>query len=290
MYQTNLKYNIETPPKYPQSFTGKERDSETGFSYFGARYYDSDILTSWLSVDPLADKYPSLSPYNYCAWNPVKLVDPDGEEIIAALVGAVINASVEIVSQTISNGFDNLDNGKGFFDKWDANIDWFDVGVSAVEGFANGAIPGTGKAAKLAIEGGSMALRASADLCANKNSDGKITFRSILSKGDNRKKGGELGIDICGELTSFALGRVTQINNIPFQRESFVECAFETGLRGSFSGIVNTPFEYWKTNYMQRNSSRIIIEPIQINLNHSWQRYLPHIDYYTQYINYNTNR
>ena len=81
MYQTNLKYNIETPPKYPQSFTGKERDSETGFSYFGARYYDSDILTGWLSVDPMADKYPNISPYAYCAWNPVKLVDPDGRMI-----------------------------------------------------------------------------------------------------------------------------------------------------------------------------------------------------------------
>ena len=64
------------------TFTGKERDSETGFSYFGARYYDSDILTGWLSVDPMADKYPSLSPYNYCAWNPVKLVDPDGRDTI----------------------------------------------------------------------------------------------------------------------------------------------------------------------------------------------------------------
>ena len=53
------------------TFTGKERDSETGFSYFGARYYDSDILTGWLSVDPMADKYPSLSPYAYCGWNPV---------------------------------------------------------------------------------------------------------------------------------------------------------------------------------------------------------------------------
>ena len=29
--------------------------AETGLSYFGARYYDSDILTGWLSVDPLAD-------------------------------------------------------------------------------------------------------------------------------------------------------------------------------------------------------------------------------------------
>ena len=35
----------------------------------------------WLSVDPLADKYPGISPYAYCAWNPVKLVDPDGAEI-----------------------------------------------------------------------------------------------------------------------------------------------------------------------------------------------------------------
>ena len=62
-------------------FIGKERDSETGFSYFGARYFDSDILTGWLSVDPMADKYPSLSPYAYCTWNPVRLVDPDGREI-----------------------------------------------------------------------------------------------------------------------------------------------------------------------------------------------------------------
>ena len=99
MCQTYLKYNAKTPPKPPRTFTRKERDSETGFSYFGARYYDSDILTGWLSVDPMADKYPNISPYAYCggtrptgadehrliefniANNPVRLVDPDGEEI-----------------------------------------------------------------------------------------------------------------------------------------------------------------------------------------------------------------
>ena len=37
-------------------------------------------MTMWLSVDPMADKYPSISPYAYCAWNPVKLVDPDGND------------------------------------------------------------------------------------------------------------------------------------------------------------------------------------------------------------------
>ena len=59
------------------TFSAKEKDSETALSYFGARYYTSD-LSVWLSVDPMAAKYPSLSPYVYCANNPVKLVDIDG--------------------------------------------------------------------------------------------------------------------------------------------------------------------------------------------------------------------
>ena len=33
-------------------FTGKERDEETGFGYFGARYMDHELMTMWLSVDP----------------------------------------------------------------------------------------------------------------------------------------------------------------------------------------------------------------------------------------------
>ncbi len=62
------------------TFSAKEKDTETGLSYFGSRYYSSD-LSIWLSVDPMSDKYPSMSPYIYCANNPVRLVDPNGEEI-----------------------------------------------------------------------------------------------------------------------------------------------------------------------------------------------------------------
>ena len=71
------------PPIYTERFmfTGKERDTETGYSYFGARYYDSDLSGLFLSVDPMADKYPSISPYAYCAWNPINLTDPTGDTI-----------------------------------------------------------------------------------------------------------------------------------------------------------------------------------------------------------------
>jgi RHS repeat-associated protein len=64
----------------PYIFSAKERDPETGYSYFGARYYDPNVSV-WLSVDPMADKYPSMSAYMYCAGNPVMLVDPDGQKI-----------------------------------------------------------------------------------------------------------------------------------------------------------------------------------------------------------------
>ena len=65
-------------------YSGKERDEETGYDYFGARHYTS-AFSGWLSPDPLMDKYPSISPYAYCSWNPLKYVDPDGKEKIVSL-------------------------------------------------------------------------------------------------------------------------------------------------------------------------------------------------------------
>ena len=56
-------------------FNAKELDNETGLYYYGARYLDP-TGAMWLSVDPMWEKYAGMSPYNYCAGNPVKLVDP----------------------------------------------------------------------------------------------------------------------------------------------------------------------------------------------------------------------
>ena len=56
---------------------------------FGARVYDPRTA-AWLSQDPMAEKYYSISPYAYCAGNPVNLVDPTGEDIWDKLVGFLV--------------------------------------------------------------------------------------------------------------------------------------------------------------------------------------------------------
>ena len=58
-------------------FTGKELSEESGEYDFGARFLDP-IPGRFTTIDPLAEKYYSLSPYAYCAGNPMSFVDPDG--------------------------------------------------------------------------------------------------------------------------------------------------------------------------------------------------------------------
>lgn len=61
----------------PYKFNAKELDAETGNYYYGARYYNPK-WSVWLSTDPLSEKMPSWSSYNYAFSNPIKFIDPTG--------------------------------------------------------------------------------------------------------------------------------------------------------------------------------------------------------------------
>ena len=68
--------------RHPFRFTGKELDRQNGLNWydFGARWYDVAGVPMWTSVDPLAEKYYNVSPYVYCAGDPVNRFDPDGRD------------------------------------------------------------------------------------------------------------------------------------------------------------------------------------------------------------------
>ena len=66
----------------PWKYGGKELDRTHGLDTYdyGARQY-APILGRWDRMDPLCEKYYSVSPYAYCGGNPVNRIDPDGREI-----------------------------------------------------------------------------------------------------------------------------------------------------------------------------------------------------------------
>ena len=111
-------------------FTGKERDAESGYDYFGARYLLSDAGI-WLSVDPLADKYPGISPYAYCAWNPIKYLDPDGRGVFPC-AAALRQAGEEVV-----NNPRYLRNGKTTYCNMGAQAINAQAGDQSLRGRAN---------------------------------------------------------------------------------------------------------------------------------------------------------
>ena len=62
-------------------YNGKEFDKMHGLNTYdyGARQYNP-VTARWDRVDPLCEKYYSVSPYVYCMNNPIRFIDPDGLE------------------------------------------------------------------------------------------------------------------------------------------------------------------------------------------------------------------
>jgi RHS repeat-associated protein len=98
----------ETQVKQPYKYNGKELDQMHGLNQYdyAARYYDPAIAR-FTTTDPLAEKYYSISPYAYCANNPVRYVDPTGEGPLETVKFAIrhplIASEIGSVSRTSSN-------------------------------------------------------------------------------------------------------------------------------------------------------------------------------------------
>ncbi|MCB0728418.1 MAG: RHS repeat-associated core domain-containing protein [Ignavibacteriae bacterium] len=98
-------------------FTGKERDKESFYDYFGARYYDAKI-GRWGQVEPLLDKYINVSPYCYGLNNPIYLLDIDGMDLfVGGDKTAALNDLKSLFSDVeIQNRISADDNGSVSFD------------------------------------------------------------------------------------------------------------------------------------------------------------------------------
>ena len=104
----NRVYNGDSS-KY--KFTGKERDEENIYDYFGARYYDARVA-KWGSVEPKLFKYVDRSPYSYSMDNSLNSIDKDGNDAVVTINGNNIKVEVKIF-YTLGGEW-GLDDGRNF--------------------------------------------------------------------------------------------------------------------------------------------------------------------------------
>jgi len=114
------------------TFTGKERDIETGYVHFDARNL-FEVASIWLSPDPLLDKYIYNSPYVYCDGNPIKYVDPDGRDVwelsddgtIKARIRDKTQDAIAIKGKSISFDYGTIDMGVHGRERNNTNYTYF---------------------------------------------------------------------------------------------------------------------------------------------------------------------
>ena len=76
----------------PYKYNGKELDHMHGLDRYdyGARMF-APAMPLWNAMDPLAEKYPDVSPYVYCHNNPVNNIDPDGMDDYYSITGKFLS-------------------------------------------------------------------------------------------------------------------------------------------------------------------------------------------------------
>lgn len=70
----------------PYEYSGKELETMNGQRHldYGARWMDFAV-GRFTTIDSYCEKYYNLSPYLYCAGNPILFIDPTGNEIVSAI-------------------------------------------------------------------------------------------------------------------------------------------------------------------------------------------------------------
>ena len=245
-------------------FTQKERDTESGNDYFGARYYQS-IMGRWMSPDEslngaIMELPQTWNKYSYEYNRPMYGTDPDGRcpPCIGAIIGGVVEGGFDLGKQFVNNGY----SFKG--------TNWQEVGANAAGGAVAGAIAGATGGASLILDaaagatgniaGGIVTRAASGDSADEVLSAGAVSEDALAGfvGGAGGHIAGDL-VHIPGEPNFSMSGRNGRIYNQAYRQglrdlnarntQAFVNQGVRAGVTSSGIGLgIQDLWERWFFN------------------------------------------
>ena len=219
---------------HPFRFTGKELIRQTSLNMydFGARLYDVAGVPIWTSIDPLAEKYYNLSPYNYCGGNPVNLIDPDGRDYAINIDSDKMTITISATFYTNEESYSsalhaaNLINGQNnMFSYIVDNSSYsvvFDINVVKTDGNDIGSL---NYAKAIDDTGYANIFLVVTDDVLNENQNGVTTRGSDIrvksSRRDSETGGHEMGHTL--GMTHSDYGIMTAESSSPYRTNTFTE-------------------------------------------------------------------
>ena len=191
----NITNQTNSALSFRFGYTGRDFDSETGLSYYRARYYDAAV-GRFLSEDPIGFAAGDTNLSRYVGNSPINFTDSSGL-FVANLVGAGVGASTDLGLQLLTN------SGKL------SQVNWTSVAVSAASGSLGVGLASkagsltTSIAGRIALNAAGGAVIGAGDRLVRNALDGNCLGDNVLT---SALAGGALGA--AGESVSQAAHRV----------------------------------------------------------------------------------
>ena len=253
------------PTGQPMLFSGKERTTLSDYHFDPRNYVAAGQF--WTAPDRKASDFTRLSPYSYCAGNPIGYNDPTGnafQVIGTAIIGALIGGATDYYVQVFAYEW----VGDLSYEEAKKNVDYTSVATSAISGALGGVFASISRIPAFVNRANTIKNAITATNVALEVADAAVDYTendgfSAVGYDPNSKSLDKVGLDLVGSIVSarvssgaIKVARQQALENVSlptFKTATQAEQAQYIGLKSLVDGKIFEVGAQFHNNYLTKS-------------------------------------